>query len=341
MVADVRQMFEGKRVLVTGGLGSIGSEIVKKLVQYGVQRITVIDNRETELHFGQLQNKDERVFFEFADVRDFSKINELMKAADIVFHAAAMKHVIICEQHPYDAIQTNIIGTKNIIEAAISNDIQKVILISTDKAVNPTNVMGATKLLAEKLIAALVMANRPSKTAFGVVRFGNVLNSRGSVLEIWGQQLARGEPITVTDPEMTRFFMSVSQSVDLIFSASRYAKQGETFVLKMSSVKLKDLAKAFLKAKNLDPETVKIVGRQKGEKMHEELILETEDDHIYENKEMFVSLPAFISNERISELKKDGFQESSITQFKSNNVSFLLKSAEIDALLSVELAKQN
>ena len=223
--------FKGKRILVTGGLGSIGSEICSRLLNADIESIIIFDNRETELFYKKKELNNAKGKIYFGDVRDESIINDVVKNVDIVFHAAAMKHVYICEEHPFEAIKTNVLGTLNVVNSCIRNNIEKFILISTDKAVNPTNVMGATKLLAEKIVSSQIR-NQSHETKFSIVRFGNVLSSRGSVLEIWENQIKDNKPITVTNKEMTRFFMSIPESVDLIFYSSIYGRSEKHSYLK-------------------------------------------------------------------------------------------------------------
>jgi UDP-N-acetylglucosamine 4,6-dehydratase len=227
-----KELFEDKVVAVTGGLGSIGSEIIKKLMKNNPKKIILIDNRETSLFYSMLDNP--KVVHKMVDVRDYGDLSSALRGVDILFHAAAMKHVIMCEEFPHEAIKTNVIGTKNAIDASIENNIKKMILISTDKAANPMNVMGTTKLLAEKLVGAVATSKNRGNTEFGIIRFGNVLYSRGSVLEVWNKQLNTTGRITLTDENMTRFFMSLSQCVNLIFTATKLAKEGEIFILKGS-----------------------------------------------------------------------------------------------------------
>ncbi|AKG91242.1 Polysaccharide biosynthesis protein [Geoglobus ahangari] len=337
---QIRDMFEDKTILITGGLGSIGSEIVKQVLNYCPKEVRVLDNRETELfYFKRKFEKVHNMSFLFGDVRDMDRLIELTNDVDIIFHAAAMKHVILCEYNPFEAIKTNVIGTQNIIKCALDNKVEKVILISTDKAVNPTNVMGATKLLAERLVSAACYYNRgPSK--FGVVRFGNVLATRGSVLEVWQTQLNEGKKITVTNPEMTRFFMDVEESVKLIFQAAYYAENGEVFILKMPSVKIGVLAEAFLEVMGYPPDHFEIVGMRIGEKMHEELISKNESDLLLESEDLFVRLPIifseyteYIKTNEYLRFVKLGFKKASVSGFSSNNDEYLLSKDQIKNVL--------
>jgi FlaA1/EpsC-like NDP-sugar epimerase len=334
--AALNTLFKGKRILVTGGLGSIGSEIVRQLLQYNPKRVVVMDNRETELFYARdLFSSTPNVEFLFGDIRDKERLNKAVDGIDIVFHAAAMKHVIICEYDPTEAIKTNVIGTQNIVEAALEHNIERIIMISTDKAVNPTNVMGATKLLAERLFSALCNNRGDKQTKFGIVRFGNVLASRGSVLEIWDKQLKEGKKITITDPGMTRFFMSIPESVKLVFTASYYADGGETFILKMPSIKISKLAEAFLSSRGLPDNYFEVVGIRPGEKLHEGLVFEEESGFLMANEEMFVRLPLrFKSDIHVNRFESLGFKKTEIQSFSSKNGASLLTIEKIKQILS-------
>lgn len=326
-------MFRGKNICVTGGLGSIGSEIVRGLLKFNPNKVVVIDNRETEMFYSKMYSPSQIIKYEVADVKDYDSIEHVFRNIDIVFHCAAMKHVPICEDVPLEAIATNVIGTKNVIDACIKNNVDKMILISTDKAANPINVMGATKLLAEKTVVAIATKKRDIKTKFGIVRFGNVLYSRGSVLEIWNRQLLEGNPINLTDGEMTRFFMSIPECVNLIFTCTEFAEDGELFILKMPSVKMEDFAKAYLQIKGFPEDRIKITGIRKGEKMHEQLLVGDGSSKILENEKFFINFPQHVGDERVEEVKKRGFIESQKSLFSSENNEFLLDTQRIKDIL--------
>jgi len=322
--SEVRKVLKNKTVLVTGGLGSIGFEITKNVLKYNPYKIIVLDNRETEMFY--LKREYKNIDFVLCDIRDKEKLETTLKNVDIVFHAAALKHVTICETEPIEAINTNIIGTQNVISASLKNNIERLIIISTDKAVNPTNVMGATKLLAERLASNIKNTN----TKIGVVRFGNVLASRGSVLDIWKKQLKRGQKITITHPDMTRFFMDIIQVMELIFFAMVYCNRGEVFIPKIPSVRIWDLAWAFFKCHNQPwMDHYNVIDKNPGEKIHEELISEDELEYILENENFFVK-----STEFSEELKTLGFKPTKIKNYKSNNRDYLLSLDEIKKLLS-------
>lgn len=330
MVKEINQLFKDKRIAVIGGLGSIGSEIINKLLECEVCSIVLADNRETELAYWLNNISDSRIKFRFCDVREYARVLEILKNIDIVFHASAMKHVTVSEFNPFEAVKTNVIGTQNIIEASLRNEVEKMILISTDKAVNPTNVMGATKLLAERLVSAVCSSREELDTKFGVVRFGNVLHSRGSVLEIWEEQVKCGKKITITDPNMTRFFMDVGQSVYLIFEATKYAKNGETFILKMPSVRIGDLADVYLKLKKCQKNHFMIIGKKPGEKMHEELIFPEEADALLENDKFLLRLPFFFKKDA---RRIQGFKPVKKTKYSSDDPDNLLDKEQIEMTL--------
>jgi UDP-N-acetylglucosamine 4,6-dehydratase/5-epimerase len=239
-------IFEGKDILVTGGCGSIGSEIVRQLVGHGPKRVRVLDNDESG-HWRLSQEIDSPILRNLVgDIRDRPRVDRAMEGVDYVFHAAALKHVPLCEYNPFEAVNTNVVGTQNVVDAAIYKGVQKFIGISTDKAVNPINTMGATKLLSERLIV-----NAPvgfSEIQVACVRFGNVLGSVGSVIPMFRQQISVGGPVTVTTPDMTRFFMTIPQAVRLVLDSARRMTGHEIFVLKMDVAKILDIAEVMIEA---------------------------------------------------------------------------------------------
>ena len=298
----LNEYYKGKKILVTGGSGSIGRKIVSELLNYDVDVVRVLDNNETAL-FDLEQDLDSpkiRVFV--GDIKDFKRLQRAFKDVDIIFHAAAYKHVPLCEYNPMDAVETNVGGTQNIIDAAIFCNVEKVILISTDKAVNPVNVMGATKLLAERLMISSNAYSGADGTKFSCVRFGNVLNSRGSVIPVFKKQIKKGGPITITDEEMTRFIMHIHEAAKLILDAGRITEGGEIFILKMPAVKVTDLAEAMIEyyapkyGYNKDDFDVKIIGRRIGEKLHEDLMTPNEIEYAEETDDLFIIRREVVEN---------------------------------------------
>ncbi|NQT30401.1 MAG: polysaccharide biosynthesis protein [Candidatus Saganbacteria bacterium] len=291
----MREHFKGKKILVTGGTGSIGSEIVRQLLSYDPETIRVYSNDEdAQFNLSQEVGAKGRVRFLFGDIRERERLKWAMQGIDVVFHAAALKHVSACEFDPFEAVKTNVMGTENVIKIALEENVEKVINISTDKAANPINVLGATKLLAERITISANNYRGKKRTILSSVRFGNVLASRGSVVPIFLKQIKNGGPVTVTDPDMTRFVMTIPQAVGLILKATFLADGGEIFILKMPAVKIGLLAEAmvemFAPALGYKASDIKIenVGVRAGEKYHEELMTHMEESNAKEMDGLFV-----------------------------------------------------
>lgn len=300
MVSSMENVFKGKQILITGGTGSIGSEIARQLLRFSPSVLRVLSRDESKQFELQQKLKDYRnVRYLIGDVRDKERLRRAVEDIDIVFHAAALKHVPACEYNPFEAVKTNVLGVQNVIEVALDEEVEKVIAISTDKVANPTNTMGATKLLAERLIGAANYYKGRRRTIFSCVRFGNVMGSRGSVIPLFRSQIEQGGPVTITDPQMTRFMMSIPQAVSLVLRASQFAQGGETFILKMPVLKITDLAtvviEEYAKHFSFRPEDIKIeyIGARPGEKLYEELMTEEEAERALETPEMFIITPSF------------------------------------------------
>lgn len=297
------KLFKNKCVLVTGACGTVGSELVKQLLtseQYDPTEVIGLDNNETQLFFlDQEYLDDSRAHFFVADIRDKDELFQKFEGIDIVFHAAALKHVILCERSPEQAVQTNILGIQNVIAAANANNVEKVIFTSSDKAVNPTNVMGTSKLMGERMMTAANSNKRGQGTIFASTRFGNVLGSSGSVIPIFHNQIAKGGPVTLTDSEMTRFVMSVAEAVRLVLDSAQKAKGGEVFITKMPVIRIADLAKAMIEELAIEygkePSEIEVteIGSKPGEKMYEELMSPEEVRRAVELEDYFSVLPAF------------------------------------------------
>jgi UDP-N-acetylglucosamine 4,6-dehydratase len=295
----MKKFIQGKRILVTGGTGSIGSEIVRQLLAWKPEVVRIF-SRDEYKQFVMRHDlaKYSNVRFLLGDIRDVDRITRATEGIDLVFHCAAYKHVPMCEYNPFEAVKTNVIGTENLIHASLSNGVERVVNISTDKAVNPMNVMGATKLLSERLISSAMYSAGNRKTILCTVRFGNVFNSRGSVIPLFKDQIARGGPVTITHPDMTRFFMSIPQAVNLVFKAMRLTRGGELFILKMSAARLGVITEAVIELYSKDngykPEQIKKkeIGLRPGEKMDEVLMTQEEAQYAYEFDSMFVVMPA-------------------------------------------------
>lgn len=297
----MNQFFHGKRVLITGACGTVGRELVRQLLEMEtLDELLGIDNNESELFFLEQEHKDYvQARFFLADVRDKEKLKNKMQGIDIVFHAAAFKHVILCERSPFEAVQSNILGVENVIKAALESTVKSVIFTSSDKAVNPTSVMGTSKLMGERLITAANSNQRDHGPVFASTRFGNVLGSRGSVIPIFREQIKRGGPVTITATEMTRFIMSIQEAVRLVIDSAMLCCGGEVFVTKMPVIRIQDLAEVMIEELaafyGYDPGRIQIeiIGIKPGEKMYEELMSYEEIRRSWELDRYFVTLPAF------------------------------------------------
>ena len=285
-----KKTINGKVVLVTGGTGSIGSVLVEKLIKdYAPKKVRILDHSEIGLFEAtrKYQNNT-KVRFLLGDVRDKDRMMIALKGVDVVFHAAALKHVALNEYSPFESVKTNVIGTKNVLEAALANKIETFINISTDKAANPTSTMGASKLLAERLTVGANYFKGKAKTVFSSVRFGNVLNSSGSVVPIFMDQIKKGKPVTVTDKRMVRYFMTIEGAVSLILKAAKVAQGGEVFILKMPALKIVDLAEVLIEKYGNKKIEIKEIGKRPGEKIYEKIVTSTEAEQALELKNMYV-----------------------------------------------------
>jgi FlaA1/EpsC-like NDP-sugar epimerase len=282
--------YENKIILVTGGCGSIGSEIVRQILQYKPKQIRIFDNRETALfHLQHELAEYNNLRFLVGDIREKERLNMALENVDVVFHAAALKHVHYCERNPFETMKTNVQGTQNVIEACLHNNVGKMINISTDKATNAINTLGASKLMAERLVNAAQYYVGDKRTKFCSVRFGNVIGSDGSVIDLFKQQLRRKQDLTVTHPEMTRFIMTIPEAVELVLKAAEFMKGGEVFVLKMPTFKLQDLVDAIKEHYDYEGTTnIKYIGLRPGEKMYEELMTEEEAVNALETEELLI-----------------------------------------------------
>ncbi|MHA2225645.1 MAG: UDP-N-acetylglucosamine 4,6-dehydratase family protein [Candidatus Hodarchaeales archaeon] len=293
------EYFQDKTVLVTGAAGSIGKELVRQLIEMNAQVVRALDINETGLFYLDQIIESDRLRVFIGDIRDPKRLKLALENVDIVFHAGALKHVPLCEYNPFEAIKTNIVGTQNLIQAALANNVQKFITISTDKAINPTNVMGATKLLAERLTIAANLYVGLKGISFSTVRFGNVLGSRGSVVPLFLRQIKKGEPVTVTDPKMTRFIMKIEEAVNLVLETATFSKGGEIFILKMPAIYLGDLVDIMIEEvaplfnRNPNDIEIKTIGNRIGEKNYEELLsdYETETSIIYRKDNIYILVP--------------------------------------------------
>jgi UDP-glucose 4-epimerase len=264
-------MFKDKTLLITGGTGSFGNAVLEKFLHSEIKEIRIFSRDEKKQHDMRVLYKNDKLRFHIGDVRDFDSVNAAMQGVDYVFSAAALKQVPSCEFYPIEAVRTNVLGTENTLRAAIANQVKNVIVLSTDKAVYPINAMGMSKALMEK-VAVAMSRNVPADGAVvSVTRYGNVMSSRGSVIPLFVEQIKNGAPITITDPDMTRFMMSLPDAVELVMFAFENGQQGDTFVQKSPAATIMTLAEALKELFNADNE-IRIIGTRHSEKKHETLL---------------------------------------------------------------------
>lgn len=277
--------------MITGGTGSFGHQMIIELMKYKPKLIRIFsrdEDKQYNLKQELLENPIlKKIQFVIGDVRDYDRMYSVTENIDIIFHAAALKHVPSVEAHPYEAVKTNIMGAFNVVKAAVERKVDKVVAISTDKAVKPVNAMGMTKALQEKLILSDEITK--DKTTFCCVRYGNVLGSRGSVIPLWDKRLEEKKPLPITHPEMTRFMLTLTQAIELVFYSVKYAKDGEIFVKKAPATKMVDLARAYAELKTGQKNyPLQYIGIRAGEKIDEVLVSEEEMRHVKEEKDHFI-----------------------------------------------------
>ncbi len=322
--------FENKTILVTGCCGSVGSELLSQLYILNEKHnfsVIGIDENETQLFFQDGIYSNFR--FELVDIRDRRDCLSIMKGVDIIIHAAALKHVIVSERAPLQAIYTNILGTQNLVDAAMYHNVANFIFTSSDKAVNPTNVMGTSKLMGERIVSAASISRQNQNTIFASTRFGNVLGTNGSVVPIFKKQIQNGGPITITDERMTRFIMSISDAAKLVLDSIPLSQGGEVFVTKMPVVSISKLADAMIEA--LSKKTIikkKFIGTKPGEKLYEELMSDEETSRSIELDRYFVVLPTMgkTRSEIISGYKK--VKHTTVTNPYNSSAEYTLTTSE-------------
>lgn len=264
-------MFKDKVLMITGGTGSFGNTVLKRFLSTDVREIRIFSRDEKKQEEMRISLNNDKLKFYIGDVRSYDSIFQAMKGVDYVFHAAALKQVPSCEFYPLEAVRTNVLGAENVMSAAISNDVQRVVVLSTDKAVYPINAMGLSKAMMEKFMVAKARTQIDGETVLCATRYGNVMASRGSVIPLFVSQLKEGKPLTITDPNMTRFLMSLEDSVDLVLHAYEHGAQGDIFVQKSPASTVADLAQA-LKELFVKDNPIRIIGTRHGEKLYESLV---------------------------------------------------------------------
>ena len=332
-------MFKNRTLLVTGGTGSFGDAVVKRFLQTEISEIRIFSRDEKKQDdMRKLYNNDKLKFY-IGDVRDYDSIESALRGVDFVFSAAALKQVPSCEFFPLEAVKTNILGTENTLNAAIANGVKKVIVLSTDKAVYPINAMGMTKALMEKVMVAKSRTISENKTVLCGTRYGNVMASRGSVIPLFIEQIKAGKPLTITNPNMTRFMMSLDDAVDLVLYAFKHGNQGDIFVQKAPATTINILAEALIDIFEADNK-IQIIGTRHGEKLYESL-LTSEEKVIAEDLGGYYRVPADTRDLNYSKFFEKGELLSNNTEpYTSHNTERLDKAGMKDLLLKLDYVQE-
>ncbi|MEK5418895.1 polysaccharide biosynthesis protein [Paenibacillus sp. FSL L8-0708] len=338
-------MFKDKTLLITGGTGSFGKVVLDRFLNTDIREIRIFSRDEKKQDDMRHYYQNDKIKFYIGDVRDIASVKNAMHNVDYIFHAAALKQVPSCEFFPIEAVKTNVIGTENVLTAAIEYGVKKCICLSTDKAAYPINAMGISKAMMEKIVIAKSRTVDPSKTTICVTRYGNVMASRGSVIPLFVQQIKSGQPLTVTDPNMTRFLMSLEEAVELVVFAFQHAESGDTVIQKSPSSTVGDLAEAVRQLFNPTQE-IRIIGTRHGEKVYETLLTKEELFKANDRGDYF-RVPADNRDLNYDKYLNSGDESlSSSAEYNSHNTNRLSVEAIKDKLLSLsyiqeELAKWN
>ncbi|MGA9703020.1 polysaccharide biosynthesis protein [Pseudomonas sp.] len=333
-------MFDNKILMITGGTGSFGNTVLKRFLDTNVKEIRVFSRDEKKQEDMRIALSNDKVKFHLGDVRDYSSLKQAMVGVDYIFHAAALKQVPSCEFFPMEAVKTNVIGTENVLNAAIDNNVKRVVLLSTDKAVYPINAMGISKALGEKILIAKSRSVREGGPIFCATRYGNVMASRGSVIPLFVEKINAGLPLTVTDPNMTRFLMSLEDSVDLVLHAFEHGEQGDIFVQKAPASTIGDLTLALQDLFSSDL-PVKIIGTRHGEKLYESLVSREE---MAKAKDMgrYYRIPADNRDLNYDKFIVEGHPEANIIDdYTSHNTELLDVSGIKKLLMTLDYIKNS
>lgn len=327
-------MFDNKTLMITGGTGSFGHTVLKRFLKTNVKEIRIFSRDEKKQEDMRIEHNSDKIKFYIGDVRDANSISDALTGVDYVFHAAALKQVPSCEFYPLEAVKTNILGTENVISAALKNNIERIIVLSTDKAVYPINSMGMSKALAEKVMVAKSRMLSNNDTILSATRYGNVIASRGSVIPLFIEQIKNDLPITITDPNMTRFLMSLEDSVDLVIHAFENANQGDIFVQKAPAATVATIAQALKELFNKD-NPIRIIGTRHGEKLYESLISREEMSRAGSTSRYYC-IPADVRDLNYKKYFVEGEEQiSHFEDYTSHNTDILNVEALKDLFLNI------
>lgn len=314
-------IFENKTLLITGGTGSFGNAVLRRFINTDIKEIRIFSRDELKQDNMRHEYNNEKIKYYIGDIRNISALNDAMVGVDYVFHAAALKEVPSCEFFPLEAVKTNVIGTENVLTAAISRGVKRVICLSTDKAAYPINAMGVSKAMMEKISVAKSRTVDPEKTAIMCTRYGNVMYSRGSVIPLFVSQIKQGKPLTLTEPKMTRFIMSLDEAVDLVMFAFEHGDSGDILVQKAAATTIEVLAEAVKKLFNYEKENV-VIGIRHGEKMYETLLTNEECANAIDMGN-FYRVPSDKRDLNYDNYLSKGTKRNGITEFNSSNTRLL------------------
>jgi UDP-N-acetylglucosamine 4,6-dehydratase len=332
-------MFKDKILMITGGTGSFGNTVLKRFLSTDVREIRIFSRDEKKQEEMRIALNNDKLKFYIGDVRNYDSIHQTMKGVDYVFHAAALKQVPSCEFYPMEAVRTNVLGTENMMSAAIANGVKRVVVLSTDKAVYPINAMGISKAMMEKLMVAKARMQNEGETVFCATRYGNVMASRGSVIPLFIAQLKEGKPLTVTDPNMTRFLMSLEDSVDLVLYAYEHGRQGDIFVQKAPASTVADLAQALKELFSRDS-LIRVIGTRHGEKLYESL-LSREEMARAEDRGGYYRIPADNRDLNYAKFFSDGEERvSHFDDYTSHNTERLGVEQVKELLLKLDFIQE-
>lgn len=332
-------MFDDSVLMITGGTGSFGKTVLNRFLNTAVREIRIFSRDEKKQEDLRIALNNQKLKFYIGDVRDYDSVAQAMKGVDYVFHAAALKQVPSCEFYPMEAVRTNVLGTDNVLQAANANGVRRVVVLSTDKAVYPINAMGISKAMAEKVMVAKARMQQAGETVFCATRYGNVMASRGSVIPLFVSQLKLGKPLTVTDPNMTRFLMSLENSVDLVLYAFTHGQQGDIFVQKAPASTVGDLALALKDIFGSDVET-RVIGTRHGEKLYESLISREEMAHA-QDMGGYYRIPADNRDLNYAKYFSEGEESiSHLDDYTSHNTHRLNVAEVKELLLTLDFIKE-
>lgn len=333
------KMFENKTLLITGGTGSFGNAVMKRFLNTDIKEIRIFSRDEKKQDDMRKLYKNDKLKFYIGDVRDRNSVKDALHGVDYVFHAAALKQVPSCEFFPMEAVKTNVLGTENVVTAAIEAGVKKVICLSTDKAAYPINAMGISKAMMEKVFVAKARTVDPDKTLICGTRYGNVMASRGSVIPLFIEQIKKGEPLTITDPEMTRYLMSLEEAVELVVFAFKNAKAGDIMVQKSPASTIEDLAQALLELFDVENK-IQVIGTRHGEKLYETL-LTREEYVVAEDMTGFYRVPADTRDLNYGKFFDEGNKKlSEAEEYNSHNTYRLSVSEVKEKLLELSYVRE-